>query len=309
MLHREREAARLAVHAHARLLAGEVRQRRVEHLDVDLGDVSPDPFLEDVDQEPAVAVRRHRATADQIAGLDVERPIAPRRPRHLPVLPSLLHPLDHWDELHEPSAALIAQEPVHLATAVLVGRVHRGQHVELDARSAKLSEPAHHLIEAAASAFCDAECVVDLAGAVDRDANQEVVLAQERRPLAVELGAIGLDRVRRPLTRLQVMIDKLNRAAEEVESHQRRLAALPRDLHHRNPRVRFDQLPDVGLEQLVRHPEPASRIQHLLREKEAVGAVEVAHGPSGLREQMKRRRSDRRLADRYVAHSAGLKRR
>ena len=160
--------------------------------------------------------------------------------------------------MHESSAALIAQEPIHLATAVLVGCVHGGQYVELDPRRAELPEPAHHLIEAAASAFRDAECVVDLARAVDRDANQEVVLAQERGPLCVELGGIGLDRVRRPLTRLQVAIDKLNRAAEEVEPHQRRLAALPRDLHHRNPGVRFDQLPNVRLEQLVRHPEPAS---------------------------------------------------
>ena len=101
-----------------------------------------------------------------------------------PFSPASCDALDHRDELHEPSAALVAQEPVDLAAAVLVGGVHGGQHVVLDARSAKLAEPAHHLIEAAASAFGDSECVVDLARAVDRDADQEVVLAQERRPLA-----------------------------------------------------------------------------------------------------------------------------
>ena len=40
--------------------------------------------------------------------------------------------------------------------------------------------------------------------------------------------------------------------------------------------MRLDQLSDVGLEQLVRHPETAARIQHLLGEKEAVGAIEIA---------------------------------
>ena len=52
----------------------------------------------------------------------------------------------------------------------------------------------------------------------------------------------------------------------------------------------LDELADIRLEQIVRHPETASRIQHLLREEEAVGAVEVAHGARRLCEQVKRRR-------------------
>ena len=77
VFHREREPAGLAVDAHPRLLADEVRQRGIEHLHVDLGDVSPDPFLEDVDQEPAVPGGRHRAVRDLLAGLGVEGPVAP----------------------------------------------------------------------------------------------------------------------------------------------------------------------------------------------------------------------------------------
>jgi hypothetical protein len=77
------------------------------------------------------------------------------------------------------------------------------------------------------------------------------VLRQELRPALVELGAVGLHRVRRPLTGTQVPVDELDRAAEEVEPHQRRLAPLPRDLDRRRVRVRVDQLPDVALEQLV----------------------------------------------------------
>ena len=44
----------------------------------------------------------------------------------------------------------------------------------------------------------------------------------------------------------------------------------------RHARVRLDQLPHVRLEQVVRHPEARARVEHLLREEEAVRAVEVA---------------------------------
>ena len=57
VLERELLAAGLGVHAHAAGLAVEVRQRGVEHLDVDGADVAADPVLEHVDQEPAVLGR------------------------------------------------------------------------------------------------------------------------------------------------------------------------------------------------------------------------------------------------------------
>jgi hypothetical protein len=60
VLERERQPARLAVHAHATRLAHPVGQRGVEDLHVDLADVAAHPLLEDVDQEAAVAVGGHR---------------------------------------------------------------------------------------------------------------------------------------------------------------------------------------------------------------------------------------------------------
>ena len=45
--------------------------------------------------------------------------------------------------------------------------------------------------------------------------------------------------------------------------------------------MRLDQLPDIGLEQLVRHPEAAARVEHLLGEKEAVRPVKVQTAPVG----------------------------
>ena len=188
---------------------------------------------------------------------------------------------------------------------MLVRGVDRREDVALDAACAQVLQAAHHLVEAAAPALGQPERVVDLARAVDRDPDEELVLLEERRPLLVELGAVGLDRVLRPLPRLQVVVDQLDGAAEELEPHQRRLATLPRDLHDRNAGVRLDQLTDVGLEQLVGHPEAAARIQHLLGEKEAVGAVEVADGAGRLREQVKSRR---RIGTHPGRHRTSLRR-
>ena len=164
VLHRERQSARLAVHAHSRGLAHEVRERRVEHLHVHVADVVPHPVLEDVDQEPAVALGRHRALGHLTAGLNVQRAIAPRGPA---ILAPALQPLDHRDELHEPCATVVAEEAVDLATAPFVGGVNGRQHVVFHAAGAEMAESAHHLIEAAVPALRHPEGVVDLARTVD----------------------------------------------------------------------------------------------------------------------------------------------
>ena len=72
-------------------------------------------------------------------------------------------------------------------------------------------EAAHHLVERALAALVHAVGVVHLARPVDRDPDQEVVRLEERRPLLVEQRAVRLDRVRRPLPRLQVLLRQLDR--------------------------------------------------------------------------------------------------
>jgi hypothetical protein len=172
--------------------------------------------------------------------------------------------LDYGDELHEARIAFVAQEAIDLATASVVRGVDGREDVVFHGGGAKVFEAAHDLVKAAASAFGQPEGVVDLPGAVDRDPDEELVLLEEGRPGVVQLGAVGLDRVLCPLPRLQVLVDQLDGAVEELEPHQRRLAALPCDLHDRSAGVRLDQLTDVRLEQPVGHPEAAARVQHLL---------------------------------------------
>ena len=64
MLEGERVPAGLRVDAEPGRLADPVRQRDVEHLHVDLADVAAHPFLEHVDQEPAVLLGADRPLGD-----------------------------------------------------------------------------------------------------------------------------------------------------------------------------------------------------------------------------------------------------
>src|SRR3954452_23046142 len=111
---------------------------------------------------------------------------------------------------------------------------------------------------------------------VDRDPDQEVLVLEERGPLLVEERPVGLDRVRRPLAGLKTVFSQLDRAAEEIDAHEGRFPALPGDGDFGDAGVRLDQLLDVRIEQFARHAEPTTRIEHLLREEEAIRAVQVA---------------------------------
>jgi len=72
------------------------------------------------------------------------------------------------------------------------------------------------------------------------------------------------------------MPGRRDRTAEEVNSAQHRLAALPRHFHLR-PERGLHQLPDGRLQHVIRHEGAfARRIEVLLRQEEAVLAAEVA---------------------------------
>ena len=172
---------------------------------------------------------------------------------------------------------------------VLVGGVDRGEGVPLHAVLAQLREPAHDLVERGLAGLVAAVGVVQLARAVDAEADEEAVLGEEPRPVAVDLGAVGLDGVPHRHAGRRVALAQLHGAAEELEPHQRGLAALPGDLDLGRA-VRLDELADVELERLVAHARLRVRVQELLLEEEAVGAVEVARRAGRLGQQVERRR-------------------
>jgi len=72
-------------------------------------------------------------------------------------------------------------------------------------------------------------------------------------PIRREKHPVGLDRVHDLLAWLLVLCHQINRAPEKRQAHQGGLAALPR--HDHRVRLRREQLPDVGLEHIVGHPQ------------------------------------------------------
>ena len=104
--------------------------------------------------------------------------------------------------------------------------------------------------------------IVELLGTVEAQADEEAVLVKEPAPIVVEENAVGLERVLDPGPRLLVFLLELDRSPEEIEAHEGRLPALPCD-RHLGDLVGFEKLPDIGLVDLIRHPEAASRVQSL----------------------------------------------
>ncbi len=197
---------------------------------------------------------------------------------------------------------LVSEERVHLAAVVAVDRVDRREHVPIDLVALQDVEPGDHPVEGRLAALVDAVGVVHLARTVDRDPDQEVVFLEELAPLVVEQRSVRLHRVEDVLAGIGVLLFELDRSAEEVQAHHRRLAALPGHDDLRGLRVGLQQLADVGLVELLGHPETAARVEHLFGQEEAVLAVEVADRPGWLRHQVKRRRGSRHRQHRPSAH-------
>ena len=105
-------------------------------------------------------------------------------------------------------------------------------------------------------------------------------------PFVVEKYPVGLDRVQDLLTWPLVLRDQINGAPEKRQAHQGRLAALPRNIDLRIW-LRRKQLPDVGLEHIVGHPQGTFPVKPVLAQKEAVLAVEIAVGAGRLGQQVK----------------------
>ncbi len=266
-------------------------ERHVEQLHEDPAHVPPNPLLEDVDQEAAVLLPAHRALRHQAARLGVEEPLPPR-----PVAPALVgqrdrlfrRPLDDRDELHPLRAELVAQEAVDGPPVRLVGRVHRAQDVEVDPVPAQGPPALHDAVEGAPPAAVDPVGVVHLAGAVDAQADEERVLLEEGAPLVVEQESVRLEGVLHALPGTPVLLDERHRVAEELDAHQRRLAALPGhgDLGRA---VGLEQLAEVLLERGRGHAALLAGVESLLGQEEAVGAVDVAGGPARLGQQVEAR--------------------
>src|SRR5271165_3708169 len=226
-------------------------ERHVEQLDEHLCHVAPRPFLENVDQEPAVLLAADRTVGDEVAGLRIKQALLARAR----VAPALVGdgerlgrgPLDDRDELHPFRAELVAEKPIDPPPVLLVGGVDGAKDVELDAVLAQKTPAAHHEVEGALPLPVAPVGVVQLARPVDAEAHQKIVLLEEGAPGVVEQEPVGLERLLHRLAGLSVLLDQFDRALEEFELHQRRLAPLPGD-GHLGRSMRFQKLADIALE-------------------------------------------------------------
>ncbi len=122
---------------------------------------------------------------------------------------------------------------------------------------------------------------MEFARAVDAQAHEDVVLGEEGGPLVGEQGAVGLKGAfDLPVGGESILLD-LQRALEEVESHERGLAALPCERHVRHL-LRGDGLAHERFHDLVGHALVAAGVERGLLEEEAVVAAQVAARPGGL---------------------------
>ena len=161
-----------------------------------------------------------------------------------------------------------------------VGGVDGAEHVELDAVLLEKAGSSLDLVEHGSSGAVVAVRVVQLAGAVDAQADEHIVFRQEGRPLIVEKRTVGLDgALDLPALGQGVAFD-VERASEEVQPHERGLATLPRQGHERHA-LRVDGLANERLGDLIGHALVAARVERRLLEKEAVVAAQVTARPGG----------------------------
>src|SRR5690606_29940707 len=86
---------------------------------------------------------------------------------------------------------------------------------------------AHHLVKGWTPAFVLAVGIMQLAGAIDADADQEVVFLEELAPLVIQQGRVGLERVFYGHARFAILRLEFDGFPEKIHAHQGWLTALP----------------------------------------------------------------------------------
>ena len=129
--------------------------------------------------------------------------------------------------------------------------VDDGERVEFDSVLFQHVEAGHDAIEGRLVAFVYAIAIVEVARAVNGQADEEAVLREKFAPFVIEKHTVRLEGI---FDLLAVGVFPLERddTAKEIDAEQCGLAALPGEVD-RLRLLRFDVLTDVGFEDIVRH--------------------------------------------------------
>ena len=287
MLQNQRKTAYFLRNAHACWKMGPAGQCRIECLDKHRANIMMHPVLENLDQKRTILPGFHRTVAYQM--------ILPERecvlfPRQAPLTLNRLQagpwhpPLHDGDELDEPRLQGVPEKVVHLQWMGGIHGMHRAENISVHIMLLQQVPPAPHLVEASLSAFIDPVGVVHFSRSIQAQADEEVVLFEERAPVVVKQRAVGLQGVGHPLARPFVFINQFNRALEEIQAHQAWFSSLPghTDL---SGLLGCQQLFYIRLKHLIRHAQAAIRIKLILPQVKTICASQVACGTRRLSQQ------------------------
>ncbi len=218
--------------------------------------VPSDPLIEDLDQKSTELSRLHRSPRD-----------------HLPFLETaLVLALHNRYELDVRKPELIPEEPVDLQRVAGVFRIDRTEDVALHFVFLEQPGGPHDPVESSPACFVFAVEVMKFPWTIHAESDEEVILAEEPAPLVVKQDAVGLEGVFDVGPWFLVLFLELDGMPEKIESHKRGLASLPGNGNPGSP-MEFQELADIGLVDLRRHPEIASRVEALLLQEKTVAAT------------------------------------
>ncbi len=137
-------------------------------------------------------------------------------------------------------------------------------------------------IEGRPASTAEAKAVVEVFGAVDAEADQEAVIAEEFAPGVVQEEAVGLQGVVDAFAARMLLLQSHDLAIK-IEPHERGLASVPGELREIGI-LRGDILADELLQEAVGHCSAGLLVEQLfLVQVVAVGAVQVAQRADRLR--------------------------
>ena len=128
--------------------------------------------------------------------------------------------LDRRDELHPGGAGFVPEKAVNLEGVISVEPINGGENIVFHPMLLQQPEASQHPVKGWPAPLVHPVGIVQLAGTVDANADEEAVLAEELAPFVVQERAVGLQGVLEGHVRPLVLVLVSKGAPIKVETHQ-----------------------------------------------------------------------------------------